>query len=305
LMPPNHPNFENGAVVLDVNVQWGALSVTNPPVDSPHLPEIDRVVEDASGGRSIERVRASTLSAPGEHVLTDAQLLQLFDDVRATTDLWLAGENATLSPGQRRSTLTLDLEFRTVKPGWPALLSGVQRPSRTVVKQARTLEPSPIGMPDAVANQPIPRDVLARALRVERVSCVSPTLSVQSVWVTTDPRKQPDVGFSTTPFAAFVVVDFDADQPSIGKANGDRVVVAHTNAEEMQPSANDAPVAMLTTLNDVRAAATLVRTVDVSESRIAVSGENGEVVQDTDVTCTRTSEYAAPEDFLRELLLQP
>jgi hypothetical protein len=189
-----------GGFVLEVNQQPGSWSVTNPPPGSPHLPEIDRVWQgplDASP--HIDRVAGSTLLPEGEHVLDDGTLLQMFHDAQRVTSLWLDTIDAGLSPSQRRSTLTLDLETRFVAPGWPALRSGLQRPARLVWKQARTLEPSAARVPSSVAQQPLPRDILARARRIERHVCTGQRLTLAVVEALTDPALFPDMAMPRRP----------------------------------------------------------------------------------------------------------
>ncbi|HEY1098054.1 MAG TPA: PEP/pyruvate-binding domain-containing protein, partial [Myxococcota bacterium] len=205
--------------VLEVNQQAGALSVTNPPPGSPHLPEIDRVSVIGDGAPTIERVRASTVLLPGNVVLDDATLLAMFDDARTITEQWLAADNADLAASKQRTTLTLDFETRTVAAGWPALRSGVQLPSRLVWKQARPLEPAS-SVPSSIAGNPIPRDVLARARRVEEQRCTVSGLAVAVTSVFTDAAIAPDMGYAVDPFVSFLFVDALSAQPAIDAPSG-------------------------------------------------------------------------------------
>ena len=186
----------DGAVTVEVNVQDGDVSVVNPPNTCPAvLPE--RSVVTAS---AIERVAASTEVDHGEQVLSDAQLRALYDQSTEVLDGWLAAENDRLPAEEARGVLTLDLEMREMDAGWPR---GSTAGPRLVVKQARSLEPSAAGLPDEVQALPAPRDVLARAARVERWSC-----DADEAWVVyTNPRLPPDLGYAEVPFAVELVAD--------------------------------------------------------------------------------------------------
>ncbi len=183
-----------------INVQAGAVSVTNPDPAEVSLPEVIEVSRLADGSLRTERRAMSTLS-PGEPVLDDAAVAELFAQLRSVTLLWRAQINADLPPLQQIDTVTLDFEFKTVDDGWPAVRSGAATPGRLVVKQARSLDPGLRGVPQSLLDQPIPRDVLSRARLVERVDC--PTgdgATVITIEVFTDPLRLPDMGFGVDPF---------------------------------------------------------------------------------------------------------
>src|SRR5690606_29706486 len=103
-----------------VNVQRGALSVTNPPPGTNALPEVN-VVRLARGASApvIERVAASTEVPPGQVVLEDEKLLEVFYSARKVTEAWLANDNQGLLAAQRRRALVLDFELREMVAGWP------------------------------------------------------------------------------------------------------------------------------------------------------------------------------------------
>ncbi|PKN54591.1 MAG: hypothetical protein CVU56_25730 [Deltaproteobacteria bacterium HGW-Deltaproteobacteria-14] len=112
---------------LVVNVQHGALSVTNPG-GTLALPEIDEVLIDPDGGVIIHRVQASTEVPAGEDVLSDAELTTLGTQVAALADAWLDRPDAAIPAQERAGALVLDLEFKRMAAGWPALASGETRP---------------------------------------------------------------------------------------------------------------------------------------------------------------------------------
>ena len=182
-----------------INVQAGAVSVTNPDPAEVSLPEVIEVSQRPDGSLAIDRLAASTLR-PSSPVLDDAAIGELFAQLDSVTRLWRARLNADLARLQRVDTVTLDFEFKTVDDGWPALRSREILPSRLVVKQARSLDPGLRGVPRSLLDQPIPRDVLARARLVERVDC--PTgdgATVITIEVFTDPLRSPDMGYGVDP----------------------------------------------------------------------------------------------------------
>ena len=304
ILPPGHPD---GRFVMELNAQEGALSVTNPPPGNPHLPEVDRLVEAADGTRALSRLRGSTLLPAGAFVLQDAQLHALFEEARTVTEHWLQTDNGPLPASQRRGTLTLDFEFREVHPGWPALRTGEVFAARVVVKQARTLEPGLSRVPDSVLSLPFPRDVLARARRVEQHTCTGNRVAIFVDEAITDPRKVPDVGFAVVPFTAFFVVNFLVDVPELeGTASTGRSVVHTAFAAIEHPGmAQGGPWAVAMMADPARAE-------ELGLSRIAIDPQasggptatveslSGAITEN--VSCERTLLHASPEDFLDGLL---
>jgi hypothetical protein len=327
LLPPGHVA---GRAVLEVNVQRGALSVTNPPPGDPSLPEVDRVVlphliahSTQGWGRdprtkagaadpntpTIERLRRSTRS-PDADLLSDAELLDLFDQAGRVTRLWLDAENEGLSAPQRRRTLTLDFELRAVAEGWPALRNGATFGPRLVLKQARTLEPGLARVPPDVRAtlkaMPFPRDVLARARRVVQTTCTAASLRVVATEAYTDPTKPPDLGFEAAPFTAFVAVVFREDVPELNATAGETRAALHTAYGAAHPGlAEGGPWSIDV---DIRAD----RQEDLGLTAIAFAPAVGALTVDTPegavtagATCTDAILYAAPEDFLTALLDGP
>ncbi|MDF3065663.1 MAG: hypothetical protein K0R38_1264 [Polyangiaceae bacterium] len=180
---------------LAVDAQPGAVSVTNPPTDRVVIPESSRVKAGA-----VSRQTPSSLTKPGEHVMSDAELRELYVFAEKLTRQQLAEENAGVPAAQQRRALVLDFEFRRVAEGWPALRQG-QKPARFVVKQMRPLEPSPRVSPE-LREAPIPRDVLSRARRVETRVCRGAGLELSALLVYTNPDAAPDLGYGREPLVA-------------------------------------------------------------------------------------------------------
>ncbi len=194
LLPPNSDDL----AALTINVQLGAESVANP--DPNKLPEVLTVLARRSDGQlRVERGRRSTL-APARELMTDDAARALFAQTRAVSDAWISRENSTLTRGQQRRSLTLDFEFHEVSEGWPARRDGVRAPARMVLKQVRTLEPASRVRLDGVERWPVPREVIARARRVERERCEADVgagrVFVERLRVYTDRVMPPDVGYA-------------------------------------------------------------------------------------------------------------
>lgn len=224
ILPPGH----DALAVMELNAQAGALSVANPERPGV-LPEVVRVTKALDGTLRVERLQSSTEVAPGEEVVDDTGLLGLFTQAHAVTQQWLENDNQALYPSQRRRTLTLDFEFKDVDAGWPALAGANQYGRRMVLKQARTLEPGTAHMPEVVRNLPLPRDVLARARRIERRICTADRIRVTLTDAYTDKLMTPDLGFDVEPFTGVVMVEATQAVSEMGWAAGYRTTLAHTS----------------------------------------------------------------------------
>ena len=186
------PERADDLAVATINAQAGAVSVANP--DGSDLPEVIEVRLGRDGNVSLARLAASTVSEGT--VLGDEEASELFEQLLTVATLWRNQHNAVLVPDQQVTTLVLDLEFKTMAPGWAAKPSG-----GLVLKQARSLEPGLRAVPADVLELPLPRDLLARASRVERTGCEADQTRYE---LFTDPLAQPDMGYSTEPYVVFV-----------------------------------------------------------------------------------------------------
>ena len=299
VLPPEHDD----AARMELNVQAGALSVTNPD-GTTELPEVDVVAADRAGGLRVERVRGSTLLPDGVYVVTDAELLDLYAQARSVVDLWLAAEGEGLLAAQKPRTLTLDMEVRGMEEGWPALANGNVFGRRIVLKQARTVEPSTARVPAAVLSQPIPRDVIARARRVERTSCVGPTFSLAAIEAYTDPLAAPDLGYTRAPFTGVVTVELVQDVAGIGAA-GSRLSAVHLSYAATHPSLAAGGAWDL----DVQVAADRADATGFTRATIEADGamhlSHGAVVVDDpagSAACTVELMHSTPQEFLASLL---
>jgi hypothetical protein len=189
------PDVSEDLAVAKINVQLGDESVTNPDPLSGELPEVHTVHIGSEGQVTIVRNERSTLS-PDTDVLKNDEIDELVAQLQSVALLWRSRVNVALPSEQQIQTLTLDYEFKTMAPGWPARANGDNRPTRLVLKQARSLDPGLRGLPSDVLDLPVPRDVLARARLVVEISCDAGDRTE----VFTDSLLLPDIGYSVSPF---------------------------------------------------------------------------------------------------------
>lgn len=214
--------------VLSVNVQKGALSVTNPPIGSNALPEVD-VVRSTEPGK-VERVRPSTEVAVGEVLLTDAELTTMHASLADLASDWLDARNARHNPQQANSTVTIDLEFKRMRGDWPIRADGATDADRIVYKQARTLE-APMKLPaDLASDHPVPTDLLSSTLHVDQRVCNGPALQFDTYEFYTDPLTAADVfPYAVAPFHSYVRYRFVAAVPALGIPAGKVGSLLHTD----------------------------------------------------------------------------
>ena len=271
LLPPGG----DAIAVMELNVQKGAISVTNPANDGV-LPEVDRVTKTA-GGLSIVRVRGSNLVGPAELLFTDEALRALFQQTNAIAQAWLRLSNAGVEPARAGRTLTLDFEVKHVDAGWPALSAGPANPSRVVIKQARTLEPGLRKLSPRLQLLSFPRDVLARARRIERWRCDGADLVTTVAEAYTDPLIGPDVGYAVRPLSGAATVE----------RGGQTFELTHLDFETVEQGDRTAGWQLTVALTATKAAEVGVTTL---------------MMDDSNPACAKELLHATPEDFLRSLL---
>jgi len=296
LLPDDHA----AEAVLEVNVQLGAESVTNPVPGSSDLPEIDRVVL-ANGMTTIERVRRSTLvPAPG-YLFTDEQLRSIFEQAQAVTEASLEWSNRAHDASRAQRTLTLDFEMRHMAEGWPALATGPAMAERIVIKQARSLEPGLRKIASGLHDLPLPRDVLARARRVVRIGCASDPVSAEILEAYTDPLIPPDLGFDSAPLTGSVTLTFDEAIAELGIAAGHTITVEHPDiAATMHPSGPRWSV-------QVELEATAAASAGLTKIHVGKDGsirlEHGAAMWSRDgLSCGEQLLHSGPDDYLLQLL---
>jgi Pyruvate phosphate dikinase, AMP/ATP-binding domain len=287
---------------LEVDVQVGALSVTNPPPERAGeiLPEVNRVLlERADGPIEIERVARSTELASG-HVLDDAALETLLRQTVAIAELWLEQENRQLPPAQARSRVTLDLEVREVSSGWPAYANGDVAPQRIVIKQVRSLDPGPPSGLERLFEQPVPRDLLLFADRIEKRTCRGRRMTLELLEVWTDPGASPPLGHAVVPFLARARLQAQGLEGGPRQFDLDHLVFEKIGRAGMQQGG---PWAL-----DLLLAPSVVSNGGVGLDRIESSAgllrlsRDGRVLGEDPAPCTTEVLFASPDEFLRALL---
>lgn len=287
---------------LEVDVQAGALSVTNPPPERAGeiLPEVNRVVQErADGPIRIERVARSTELSSG-HVLDDAALETLLRQTVAIAELWLEQENSQLPPAQSRSRVTLDLEVREVAAGWPGYANGDVAPQRVVIKQVRSLDPGPPAGLGRLLEQPVPRDLLLFADRIEKRSCRGRRVSLELLEVWTDPGASPPLGHAVLPFLARVRVQAQGLDGGPRQFDLDHLVFERVGRAGMQqggPWALD----LLLTPSVASSTAVAIDRIESGAGLLRLS-RGGRVLGEEPAPCTTEVLFASPDEFLRALL---
>ncbi|WP_146155710.1 PEP/pyruvate-binding domain-containing protein [Enhygromyxa salina] len=285
---------------MEVDVQLGALSVTNPPPDRAGevLPEVDRVTLARVGEPvRIERVSRSTELASGD-VLHDATLDQLFRDSLAIAERWLEIENRRLPSARARGRVTLDIEFREVAAGWPGYASATPASARMVIKQVRSLDPGVPSGAEQLLDQPIPRDLVVFADRIERRSCRGSRTRVDLLEVWTDPMapRELDHGHGRVPFVARVRVDARGLEGGARRFDLDHLELA---AVEHPGLDRGAPWAATLSLDP--AAGVAVDRIEISAGLLRVFA-GGRLLSEEPAPCSVDVAFASPDGFLRGLL---
>jgi hypothetical protein len=288
---------------LEVDVQVGALSVTNPPPERAGevLPEIDRVFrERIDGPIRIERVARSTELASG-HVLDDAALEELLRACVVIAEQWLEVENQGVAPSHARTRVTLDLEVREVAAGWPAYANGIVAQQRLVIKQVRSLDPGlPSGL-DRLLEQPIPRDLLLFADRIEKRSCRGRHANLELLEVWTDPGASPPLGYADVPFLVHLRLQTQGLEGGPRQFGLDHLSFERVGRASMQqggPWALD--LQLMPELGDV--AHIGIDRIESSAGLLRLS-RNGRALTEEPAPCTTEVLFASPDEFLRALLV--
>lgn len=185
-------------VVVEVNAQAGATSVTNARGEAGGRPYVVRLRRQGDAPFAIERRSAADVPRP--EALDDSTLLALASAAEAAARDQLGRERRVVGPSQQPLSTVADLEFRLVAAGWPARRDGAVLPGRLVLKQLRPLSRPPRVDVDALdqalrGHEGVPSDVLPYIERVVRRSCVGGGLQVHAVLVDLDagaPMRETD-----------------------------------------------------------------------------------------------------------------
>lgn len=226
-------------LTTEVNVQKGDLSVTNPPPGSGASPEVDRVVQEPGGAATVERVQSSSETPLGAFLLTQEQLLWMHTQLQQVAKQWLEVSNLGLSPPERRLTLVLDLEFRQMKAGWPAMTEGGPLPARIVFKQARTLMADHGVKASDLGAVKAPLDLIAAAVDARRRTCTTAQFTFETVELRT--ADGVDVyPHQIKPFDARIRLTFPQGLPALSIPAGAVQTADHTQWAQVKHPQTDA-----------------------------------------------------------------
>ena len=301
LLPPGGEH----AACMDLNLQAGSLSVANPETGAGVLPEVDLVCQgsDRAGPIHVERVRPSSEVPPGQWVLDEDELAQVFSGGRAVAEAWLGEANRELGAARQAHSLVLDLELKWLAAGWPRLVEGAPLPGRLVIKQVRTLEPSLSRVPEEVRARPFPRDLLARARRVERITCDSAAFTLITYEAYTDATLAPDQGYAEAPFNALTGLLVRRDLPGLGLQAGGSAGVDHREYAAVEhPVLDGQRWSLVLRLTAAAAERTGLEQIEVSTDgawRLS-RGELG--ARGDGLVCDRAVLHSSPQDYLLDLL---
>lgn len=292
---------DGDVATLTANSQKGALSVTNPPPGSAALPEIAIVRRAGTGAPTVDRVRPSTEMPAGEWILSDAQLLGLVDVLARMASGWLDLRNDGVPLPQRRTTLTVDLEFKRLSAGWPARADGVVNPERFVIKQARTLE-QPARAPDAIRSMPVPRDVLAQTVRVDRRACRVGGLDLDAYEFYTDPTRPWPFDFGVAPLDAYLVFQVATAIPGFPFEAGKAFALTHSQFAASHPGMAAGGGWSLDLAPADPAKAGFTRLAIAADGTWTLAGPGGATASGTGAKCTTNVLLMSPQAYLETLM---
>ncbi|MEE9383631.1 MAG: PEP/pyruvate-binding domain-containing protein [Nannocystaceae bacterium] len=287
--------------VLEINAQRGNVSVTNP--DSKHFPEVVRVVANGDDIEKIERVQFSTVPPANAPVLSDAEIRSMLAQTQRVSDAWLDAANVSWPDKQAQRAVVLDFEFRRMGGGWPMDDTVKNAGERIVTKQARTLDPDTSRLPTEVVDLAFPRDVLARAVKVERRTCETSHFVVTVDEALTDPFVAPDLGHAETPFVAQVAVTPTVDLPGVDWQIGETVLTSHLDYVAVDHTPDSSPWSLAIRLSDEASATLGIRRLAWDDAGSwELTTNDGDSLDGLVGNCTTELHYAAPDLYLREII---
>ena len=292
---------------LVINVQDGALSVTNPG-GTLALPEIDEVLIDPDGAVTIHRVQASTEVPAGQHVLTDEEITTLGTQVSALADAWLDRPDATIPGQERAGALVLDLEFKRMAAGWPALASGEARPERLIYKQVRVLDRAPV-----VQDQPDPwlanvklamwlsRDLRTVTRRLDAARCKSPWADLRIYQVLTERPAADLFPFAEAPWVYRVYLGLSGTHAGWTWPTNPYFLPHDSLATATYDPDGGIDVTLEPTSADLMGVDSLHFGPDGSWSMT----RGAETLSGEGATCDRRTPYVSPSEYLEQLFAAP
>lgn len=290
-------------LTMTVNVQAGAISVTNPDPAQPTTPEIDQVTATLGAAPTLIRVQGSSEVSPGDWVLTEDALLTLHQQIGVLIQVWLDTENEAYSEAQGSSTLVLDLEFKRMHAEWPQLDDGSVSSDRLIMKQARTLEGS-IKVGEDLAAEPVPRDLLTVTRKVTLRECEGADLAIALVEFYTE-TGHPLFNYDDAPFVARAIVQFKEDIPGFSTTQSPKGVVhTHWSALSYGDFPNG-PWSLNLDLTSEAAQDLGFETLNINADGVWTLTAGAAAYQGQPMICTVETLSIGPTEYLESLLSEP
>jgi len=287
-----------------LNIQAGPTAVTNPG-GSLARAEIDEVTQVGDEAPVVRRVQRSDLVDACTWLVSEDELLGLFERSKAHTVIWLDAENARRPATERNRTLVLDMELKRVDAGWPELVSGEVRPERILWRQSRVLDQPPAvratADPWLGASFPItafmPQDLRTVAERVVIDAYTSDYFDVRVYKLRTPPTVSDLFPFATVPYVYKAFVKFKQDAPGF-----DWPTVGYWLSRASMPTVSAVPGQGVR----IELAGNVATTLGTDTITIAPDGTwritRGEAVATGIWTLEQRSGHTSPAEFLRGLL---
>ncbi|PIE15948.1 MAG: hypothetical protein CSA66_07990 [Proteobacteria bacterium] len=292
-----------------VNVQDGALSVTN-PAGGLAQPEVDVVTLGPDGAWVIERAQASSEVPEGAWVLSDGELATMAGEVAALARAWLAVSEERREPAERAESLVLDLELKRMLAGWPALANGHSRPGSLVYKQVRVLDSASVvpaslmtpWEPGTPLASMLPRDVATAADRIVALRCSNGLIDVRALRVWTRRAARDTFPFDEAPLVYRVWLRFSSAPQGWRWPVGQDVYLGHTDLASATVAADGGFTFALT---EARAAELGFDTLafDGETYEIAIRDGDRRVATTLDGCLSRTA-FTSPAAFLEGIVAE-
>jgi hypothetical protein len=169
-----------------------------------------------------------------------------------------------------------------------------------IIKQVRSLDPGVPAGAEHLLEQPLPRDLLLFADRIEKRSCRGPHTHVDLLELWTDPMATPALGYARAPFLARVRLQAHGLEGGLRQFDLDYLDFASVTHPNMELGA---PWSVELALNPKAANAEGVG-LDRLEAR---DGQlrvlfGGKLLSEEPAPCGVEVLYASPDGFLRSLI---
>ncbi|MCC6620778.1 MAG: hypothetical protein IT385_05965 [Deltaproteobacteria bacterium] len=290
-----------------LNIQAGPNAVTNPG-GSLARAEIDEVTQVGDEAPVIRRVQRSDLVDACTWLVSDEELLAMFERSKAHQAIWLEAENARRPAAEKNRTLVLDMELKRVDEGWPALASGEIRPARIIWRQSRVLDQPPAvrATPDPWLGAPfpitasMPQDLRTVAERVFVDACRADLFDIRVYKIRTPATVADLFPFQTVPYVYKAFVSYHGDAPGFDWPEVGYWLPRHAMTSVSAPPGEATRITL---------GGNVATTLDTDTITIEPDGSwritRGDAVATGTCTPEQRSGHSSPAEFLRGLLPPP